>query len=240
MDHDPAAADEVVARANSTLAALHARIEIRTDRDIATRVPGRQERRGPGPVGRLARLAASAAWKRLSPEMDLESAREYLGQTFRHQVGEGFVEPAADRYQIIFGGYAVMYVNGQHYGGEPGKPLQANHRSRNDRGDPLDLLRKLRGVTDARHVGHEAVRGTPCHVVAVSVGPAEFTVWADDEHIRRIQAGDSASAGDAGVSSTVSSRETLELWDFGTEDGSADWTRLPRLRTAEHMPETDP
>jgi hypothetical protein len=220
---DPAAAGKIVERANSTLAAPRARIEVRTDRDFS-QVPGRRERRRPSPAVRLIRFAANAAWTRFSPGMDLASA-------FGHQAGEGFVEPAADRYQIDFGAYALMYVNGLHYGGPPGRMLEANHRhrkERNERNDPLELLRKLRDVTDARYVGHETVRGTPCRSVAVRAGSAEFTIWIDDEHIRRIQAGESWPS--------FSETRTLELWDFGAEDGSADWTRLPSLRTVEHRP----
>ncbi len=104
------------------------------------------------------------------------------------------MEPAAARYQIDFGGYAEMYINGQHYGGASGKPLQATNHSRRPADDPLDLLRKLRDVTDARHAGHGTVRGTPCRAVAVRAGSAEFTVWLDDEHVRRIQAEVGASA----------------------------------------------
>src|SRR5215469_13578230 len=105
--------------------------------------------------------------------MDPASAREELIRAFRHQVGEGFVEPAADRYQIDFGGYAVMYVNGQYYGGRSGTALQARNRARKHRHQPLDLLRKLRGVTGAEYVGHEMVRGTPCLSVAVRAATAE-------------------------------------------------------------------
>jgi hypothetical protein len=123
---DPAVTDEVVALANSTLATPRARIEVRMDRDF-TASRARPKRRLPRPVARLARFAADAAWKRISPEMDLAGVREVFKQHFLHPVGEGFAEPAADRYQIDFAGYAQMHFNGQYYGGASGKPLQANH-----------------------------------------------------------------------------------------------------------------
>src|SRR5215475_1533 len=72
---DPAVADEVVARANSTLATPRVRIEVRMDRDFtSSRV--RPKRRFPRPIARLARSAADAAWKRISPDTDLASVRE--------------------------------------------------------------------------------------------------------------------------------------------------------------------
>src|SRR5207248_7726587 len=78
---------EVIARANSTLAAPSARIEFRVDTDIVRpEPPERQERPRPGPVGRLARRAAKAAWDRIAPGMDVADLRE----KFTHQVGEGF------------------------------------------------------------------------------------------------------------------------------------------------------
>jgi hypothetical protein len=52
--------------------------------------------------------------------MDFASVREEFKQHFRHSIGEGFVEPTADRYQIDFGGYSQMHFNGQYYGGASG------------------------------------------------------------------------------------------------------------------------
>ncbi len=233
---DPAVADEVIARANSTLAAPRARIEARVDRDI-TRIGPRPEPRLPGPVARLARFATRAAWKRISPETDFASAREEFKQRFRHLAGEGFVEPAAGRYQIDFGGYAELHFNGKYYGGASGRPLRGNHHQKppdDPRHEPLELLAKLRDVTDARPVGHETVRGTPCRVVAVLAGSVDLTVWIDDEHIRRIKSKWNLS----GQHASGSVLRTFELWDFGAEDGPADWTRLPNFRTAADGPES--
>jgi hypothetical protein len=135
----------------------------------------------------LARLAAGAAWKRIAPGVD---AGELLRGTFFHQAGVGFVEPAAGRYQIDYGAYAQMYMDGQLFGGLSGAPLGDNNRSRPElprENDPLRLLGLLREVTRARYSGTETLRGTPCRAVAVLAGSAELTVWVDDEHVRRIQ-----------------------------------------------------
>jgi hypothetical protein len=227
---NPAVADDIVARANRTLAAPYARIEVRQD---FTPSVARPERRLPGPVARLARRAAEAAWKRVSPEMDLATLREMFRQQFTHLVGEGFVEPAADRYQLDFGGYAEMRFNGEYYGGASGMPLRANHHQKlpdDPLQEPLESLRKLRDVTEARLVGHETVRGTPCRVVATRAGSLELTVWIDDDRIRRVQwvrnVPDKLASG--------SMVRTFELWDFGAEDDSADWTHMPKLRAPVH------
>jgi hypothetical protein len=234
----PALAAVVIARANATLAAPRARIEVRVDRDIDWS-RARPRPRVPRPVARLARFAAEAAWKRVSPEMDLASAGEELKRNFRHSAGEGFVEPAADRYQLDFGGYAQMHFDGGYYGGASGRPLRANNHQKppdNPQQEPLDLLRRLRDATDARPVGHETVRGTPCRVVAVQAGSLELTVWTDDEHVRRVQS-EWKVLGDRANGSIL---RTLELWDFGAEDSPADWTRLPDFRSADSDPDPDP
>jgi hypothetical protein len=232
---DPAAAGEaVIARVNSTLASTGARIAMRADFGSRWGL-GRQEGHRPGRVERLATFAARAVVKRISPETDLASVREKLKQGLFHPDGEGFIEPAADRYRIAFGEFAVMKFNGQHYRGASGKPLEARHRSEEFPGAPLGLLRGLRDVTEARQVGHETVRGTPCQIIAAKVGSTEFTIWIDDEHIRRVQTGQGGSSERIDLSLT----KTLELWDFGAEDVSADWTHLPSSRTPEHRTTPD-
>ena len=222
---------DVIACATRTLTASSARIEARTDTDLARdRDREREERRRPGLIGRLARLAAKAALERIAPGTDVTELRDM----FLHQAGEGFIEPAANRYLIDYGGYAQVLIDGKHFGGLSGQPLGPRYEQRRQRrrDDPLELLRQVQGVTDARYAGQETVRGTPCRVVAAAAGPAEFTVWVDDEHVRRIRTverapGPSASASSA---SSASRTETLELWDFGvTVDFH--WSRLPRSRT---------
>jgi hypothetical protein len=244
---------DVIACATRTLTAARARIEIRRDTDLARlRDQEREGRRRSGLIGRLARRAARAALERVAPGTDVAELRDML----LHQVGEGFVEPAADRYLIDYGGYAQVLIDGRRFHGLSGQPLgpryQQHRQQRRD--DPLDLLRQLQAVTNARYAGEETVRGTPCRVVAAAAGPAELTVWVDDEHIRRIQTverapGPSASAsGASGISGTsgisgisgisgtsgtsgTSRTETLELWDFGVPVDSLDWSRLPSFRT---------
>jgi hypothetical protein len=226
---EASAVREVIARAKATLAAPSARIEFRIDTDVIR--AEQQEQRHPGPVGRLVRLAARATLERVAPGWD--SAR--LRDAFEHQLGAGFIEPAAGRYQVDFGGYAEMYMDGSWFGGLSGQPLQPRHQGhlgRKQLYDPLGMLAMLQQVTDAQHAGSETVRGTPCRKVAVWLSDAELTVWIDNEHIRRIQAEGRAS--DAHLS--VSKRQALELWDFGAADDSLDWLHLPSFRT----PSPDP
>lgn len=219
---DTTAVREVVARADSTLAAPSARIEYRIDREI---VPAeRPARARPGPVGRLVRLAARAAWERVAPGVAVADLRDM----FMHHVSEGFIEPAADRYQIDSGGYATVYVGGQEFGGLSGQALGPRYRHRREHPDhPLRLLRLMRTTTDAWPVGTGTLRGTPCRKLAVRAGSTAFTVWIDDEHVRQIQFEEHSSDRHSSTSQT----RTIELWDFGVQVGSLDWTRLPTFRT---------
>jgi hypothetical protein len=89
---------EVIARAEATLAAPSARIEWRIDTDVT--YPERPRRPRPGPVARL----AAAAWKRVASGADVADLRD----AFRHQHGEGFLEPAAGRYQVDYRAYAQL------------------------------------------------------------------------------------------------------------------------------------
>jgi hypothetical protein len=219
---DAATVREVIGRANSTLAAPSARIELRLENDIVR--PERPARRPPGPAGRLARRFAKVAWDRIAPGVDAA----FLREAFTHQVGEGFVLPTAGRYLIDFGGYAQMCIDGERFGGASGHRLEARNRERRapQPDDPLELLKQLQGVTDARHIGGETLRGTPCRTAAVRTGSAELTVWTDDEHIRQVQMQEHASS----EYSSVTQTRTLELWDFGVPVDSLDWSRLPDFR----------
>ena len=231
---EPAAADpagalaEVIACASRTLTAPSARIEIRTDTDLG-REPERAQRRRPGLIGRLAARAAKGILGRVAPETDVAEMREM----FLHQFGAGFVEPAADRYLIDYGGWAQVLTDGRHFSGLSGEPLGPRYENQprpSRRGDPLDALRRLQGATAARWAGTETVRWTPCRVVAATAGPAEFpagpsefTVWIDDQRIRRFQTVERGS----GRSASASKTETVEFWDFGVPVDSLDWSRLP-------------
>jgi hypothetical protein len=231
LDATPPASDtaagEVIARVNATLAAASARFEYRRVTDVTTQEP--RERPRPGPVGRLARLAASAVWDRISPEVNATEFGGMMREAFRHYVGAGFAEPAADRYQVDYGGYAQMYFDGRFWGGPSGAPLRPNNQGRRTGvSDPLGLLRLLRGVTQARYTGEETLRGTPCRAVAVRAGSDAFTVWIDDEHVRQVQ---SESHGGPRRGGSWKMTTTFELWDFGIPVDSLDWSHLPSFRT---------
>jgi hypothetical protein len=223
---DPAAVREIIACANRTLAAPSARIEFRIDWESA-RAARQEPRRRPGPLGRLARLAARTALQRIAPGMEAAEVRD----AFAHQVGAGFLEPGAGRYLIDYGAYAEMCVDGKHFGGLSGASLEGRRPQRSgpwrQSQDPVGLLRLLQGVTDARYADGGTVHGTPCRTVAVRAGSAGLTVWIDDEHIRRVQSAERAP----GASPDGTKRLTLELWEFGVPVGSLDWSRLPSFRT---------
>jgi hypothetical protein len=227
---DTAAVDEVIARVNATLAAPSARFEYRRETDVAAQE--RQERSRPGPVGRLASRAARAVWERLSPEVNAAQLGEMFREAMRRTLGVGLVEPAERRYQVDFGAYAQLYFDGQLWGGPPGFPLRAGNRDRQVKeaaDDPLGVLGLLRAVTQARYCGEETLRGTPCRALAVRAGAAAFTVWIDDEHVRRIES-EWHGRGPHRGGSTKTTR-TFELWDFGVPAGSLDWSHLPSFRS---------
>jgi hypothetical protein len=216
---------EVIACAGRTLAASSARMQIRTDTEPG-RIPERVPRRRAGRMGRLADRAAKRILGRVAPDVDAAEIREQ----FLHQFGAGFVEPAARRYLVDFGGYAQVLVDGRRFGGLSGEPLGPRyelrpHRYRRD--DPLDALRKLQRATAARWAGTEQVRWTTCRVVAAAVDDGEFTVWLDGQRIQRFQAVERGS----GRSALATRTETVELWDFGVPVDELDWSRLPTFRT---------
>jgi hypothetical protein len=225
---DPAGAlAAVTACAARTLTAPSARVEIRSDADLG-RQPERAQRRRPGLVGRLARRAAQGILGRVAPEIGAAEMRE-LREAFLHQLGAGFVEPAAGRYLIDFGGWAQVLTDGRRFSGRSGQPLGRRYENPlgwNRRDDPFDALRRLQAATAARWVGEETVRRTHCRVAVATAGQDEFTVWIDDERIRRFQAVERGS----GRSALVTKTETVELWDFGVAVDSLDWSRLPAFR----------
>ena len=233
LHHNPVVpAGRQIARARlrtKTLAAPSARLQIRDDRETGRDpVPARRRylRRRPGLLGRLTRRAAKAALGRVAPD----STPGELRELFLHQFGAGFIEPAAGRYLIDFGGYAQVLVDGRRFGGLSGEPLGPRYEIRpykHRRDDPLDVLGRLQRATAARWVGHERVRWTTCRVVTAAVGEDEFTVWIDDRHVQRFQTVQRGSD-----RYPVATRaETVELWDFGIPVDSLDWSRLPSFRS---------
>jgi hypothetical protein len=223
---DPAGAlAEVIACADRTLSAPSARLQIRDDTETG-RDPEPAPRRRPGLVGRLAGRAVKGLLGSAVADMTAAEFRKLL----LHQYGAGFIEPAAGRYLIDFGGYAQVLVDGRRFGGLSGEPLGPRyeirpHRFRRD--DPLDALRKLQRATAARWAGTEQVRWMTCRVVATTAGHKEFTVWLDDQHIQRFQTVERGS----GRSARATRTETVELWDFGVPVDELDWSRLPTFRT---------
>jgi hypothetical protein len=224
---DPAGAlAEVIACAGRTLTAVSARVEVRADTDLGWD-PERVPRRRPGLVGRLAGRAAKGVWARIAPDTDPAELREQ----FLHQFGEGFLEPAADRYLIDYGGWSQVLIDGRRFSGLSGEPLGPRYENgpgRSRRDDPLDGLRRLQGATAARWVGAETIRGTPCRLAATTAGQDEFTVWIDGERIRRFQTVERGS----GRSARATKTETVELWDFGLPVDELDWSRLPSFRAS--------
>lgn len=218
----------VIARATATLTAPSARFEYRRETEAPVRE--RREPSRPGPAGRLVRRAARALWGRLSPEVDAAQLGEMFREAFLHLSGVGFLEPAADRYQVDYGAYTQMYFDGQLWGGPPGAPLRANNRDRRpgQESDPLRLLRVLRAATQARYCGEETLRGTPCRMVAVRAAAAALTVWIDDEHVRQIQP-EYRGRGPR-RSGPAKTTEQFEFWDFGVPADSLDWSHLPSFR----------
>ena len=216
---------DVIACASRTLAASSARIQIATDTD-PDRELERIQRRRPGLIGRLAGRAARGAWGRIAPDIDPAEVREL----FLHQLGAGFVEPAAGRYLIDWGNWAQVLTDGRRFSGASGAPLgprYENRPGRPRRDDPLDTLRRLLGATAARWAGQETVRWTPCRVVTTTAGQDEFTVWIDDLRIHRFR---TVNCG-PGRSALATTTETVELWDFGVPVDELNWTRLPSFRT---------
>jgi hypothetical protein len=157
----PASESEVVravtARAENTLAAPTARIEIRLYLDGIWSPRG--ERR-PALLARLAGSAVKAAWEGAISA----KARTRLRDAFTRFAAAGIIEPAAGRYQLSGANPWAQYGD-----------------------DPLDWLRRLHSVSQAEYAGDETLRGTPCRKLAASDGILEFSVWIDEEHIRQVQ-----------------------------------------------------
>jgi hypothetical protein len=222
---DPAGAlAEIVACAGRTLAAPSARIVIRAHTDTG-RDPEPDRGRRPGLIGRLAGRAVKRLLGPAAADMGAAEFRELL----LHQYGAGFVEPAARRYLIDFGGFAQVLVDGRHFSGLSGEPLGPRYENRlglSRRGDPLDALGRLQRATAARWAGTEQLRWTTCRVVTATVGADEFTVWLDGQHVQRFQTVERGSGRYARATKT----ETVELWDFGVPVDELDWTRLPTFR----------
>ena len=250
-----AAAGEIVACAERTLAAPSAHIELHQELSF----PGAEWPRPGGRhslvlalAGRVAKVVAQAAWTYAARRVEANRGLE-----FGHFVGEGIAEPARARYMIDYGSYAELHAEGRTFGGRSGRPLQELHPlPAGDReGEVLWLLRLLPGATDAALEGTDTLHGAPCRRFAATVDLARasaasgeglappqvgrfdelralpVTVWINGQHVRRIlfqQAGPPLR------------RLTLDLWEFGVAADDLDWSRLPTFRSpgyeAQHKP----
>lgn len=233
-----AAVAEIIACAQSTLAAPNARIALCSDLDVARTKPPASA----GPVRRLAGPVGRAAWERASG-----------GADFRHLVAEGFLEPAAGRYMIDFGSYAEICADGVTFSGRSGRSLQTVRPASRQEGIVLWLLRLLPGITGARFEDTETLRGTSCRkytvwvdmtrVAAAGLPPPPgidsrqpsvlgLTVWIDGRHVRRVRFEDRAPKNlEPEQRASVAKILTLELWDFAVRKEELDWSRLSRFRT---------
>ena len=248
------AAREVVACAERTLAAPSARIELRQEL-----VLGRAEwPRPPGWWGNVLRLAVKTGGLLMRAGWSLFVRRgPNRGLAFGQMLGEGFAEPAQNRYMIDFGSFAKLQAEGKTFGGRSGRPLQALHPWPVGElvGDVLWLLRLVPGTTDASADGTETIRGTACRRLAAHVDmerasaaseqglrppPVDrfeqlralpVTVWIDGQHVRRIRFEHGPQARDV---------TTLDLWKFGVPVGDLDWSRLPTFRSPGYEQERKP
>ncbi len=203
---DAAAISLLADRVNATLAAPSARIQFRVETDLGTRGDLR---------AKLVRGIGNAVLKRFVPGLEASVGG---------MAGEGFIEPPDGRYQIYWGGYATVVTGGRQFFGRPGEPVEEHPSPDINSGDDslLEPLEYIRSGASARFIGEEIVRGTPCRVIAVEKGSRQFTVWLDDDYVRRIREKSAKSS----VWGKFRGQATLELWDFGVATGTLDWSRF--------------
>jgi hypothetical protein len=166
------------------------------------------------------KIAIKALWRRWT-----------RGVNFGRVAGEGMIEFANRRYVLDYGEFTEVNHDGDTGGVFHGPSA----------GDLWWLLDLLRGITEADDEGDELIRGTPCRRLAtrvdLSVASAAsraglspptvqrfeellalpLTVWVDDSHVRRVRFSELEGR----------SARTLELWDFGVDTGTIDWS--PRM-----------
>jgi hypothetical protein len=223
---EAAARDEVIARAEATLAASSARFEIRKEVTAAPETAPARDRHRHGPFKRLADGAARTAWDHIVPEQ----ARTRL-RTAGPGMARGIIEPSARRFarhQVEWdpGLLALtMFIS------RPQQGLDSVPDAHVEKEDPLELLMRLRSVTAARYAGEETVRETRCRKIAVTVSgtTAGCTVWVDNEHVRQIRAVTPATQRGV-LTMLVTATVTAQLWDFGVPADSVDWPPLPPRR----------
>jgi hypothetical protein len=229
----------VAACAARTLAARSAHIDVREVFNHTQMESFERRRRKGGllrPAINLAKVVLKAGWKRTTRDLH-----------FGRLAGEGVLEPSAERYMVDYGSWAVLYRDGEFYGGRSGRSLATLDPWRTfHRDELLWLLRSLRGTAEARVEGSETVRDTSCNKFAARVdlerasalqagglrAPAvdrfddlhalPVAVWTDDRFIRRVQ-----------ICNESRKELTLELWDFDVARDDLDWSRLPTFKSPE-------
>jgi hypothetical protein len=220
---EAAARDEVVTRAEATLAALSARFEVRKEVTAGPAAAPARDRYRHGPFRRLADGAARTAWDHMLPEQ----ARTRL-RTAGPGMARGIIEPSARRFtrhQVEWdpGMLALaMFIS------RPQQGLDSVPDAHVEKENPVELLMRLRSVTAARYAGEETVRETRCRKIAVTVSgtAAGCTVWVDNKYVRQIRAVTPATQQGV-VTMLVTTTVTAQLWDFGVPVDSVDWPPLP-------------
>ena len=222
MTRDRARKKSVRARmaASAEPYSVAARFEVRKEVTAAPVTAAAQDRHRHGPVKRLADVAVKALWERMLPEQ----ARTAASGTAR-----GIIEPAARQFQHHQvtqdnGVLALaMVISRPELGGTPNAAVITE--------DPVELLMRLRSVTEARYAGDEIVREARCRKIAASIDgtTAVFTVWVDGEHVRQIQAVTPKPRRRV-VTVLATTTVTAQLWDFGVPADSMDWPPLPPPR----------
>jgi len=142
---EAAARDEVITRAEATLAASSARFEVRKEVTAGPVTTPARDRHRRGPFQRLAGSAAKTAWDRIVPEQ----ARTRL-RTAGPGMARGIIEPSARRFQR----HQVEWDPGMlaltMFISRPQQGLDSVPDAHVGKEDPLELLIRLRSVTAAR------------------------------------------------------------------------------------------
>jgi hypothetical protein len=219
---EAAARDEVITRAEATLAASSARFDVRKQVTADPATAPAQDQHRLGPFKRLAGSAVKTARDHMVPEQ---------GRTRLHTaaagMARGIIEPSARRFQNHqvhqdFGVLAHAMVISR---AEWGRTANADVTGE----DPLQLLMRLRSVTAARYAGDETVREARCRKIAVTVSgtTAVLTVWVDNEYVRQIQAVTRETRERIVITVLATTTVTVQLWDFGVLIDSMEWPALP-------------
>ena len=222
---DEAARDEVITRVEATLAAASARYEVRKAITVGPATAPARDRHRHGPFKRLAGAAVKGTWDQVVPER----ARARL-RTASASIVMGIIEPSARRFQYFIVAQDQSVPGTLMAFGLDVDPAPNAYSALGE--DPLELLMRLRPVTAARYAGEETVQEARCRKFAVASGgtAAVFTVWADGEHVRQIQAVTAKKAKRIAVTVVTTTTVTAQLWDFGVPVDSADWPSRSALR----------